>query len=232
MRIVARSLPLVVLLGCGGTTTASPHDAGGQEEVASSDSGAQDDATRSNDGTSPADTGAKTEGGQPDSGADSAASWSPVCPENVPTVGAACPQTVEGVYCEYNEAWWDVGCSTIFSCQQGTWADTGWGGSSSLPAPGPNPASCPSNPSFIQGGSACDGGITCLYNQGVTCECVVLSNDAGDVWECLPQSGCPGSRPRLGSACIGSMVCTYVLCAYVQDCVNGVWQPHVADPCQ
>jgi hypothetical protein len=63
---------------------------------------------------------------------------------------------------------------------------------------------------------------------------VQLDSGASLEWICLPEEGCPFPRPRLGSACAGSVepggqVCTYEACSYAQVCRNGVWQAQQAE---
>jgi hypothetical protein len=187
-----------------------------------SDTGTTRDGDKG-DGSGPSDSSTVTDGSQTDSGDDSSGPWSPVCPQNQPPLGTSCPQM--GLYCEYNEAWWNVNCSSVVYCGT-TWGVGAPGGSPCLPEPGPNPASCPVNPSFIHGGTPCpEAGLTCYYEQGITCDCFSLSEAGSPGWSCLPEATCPSSRPRLGSPCNVTGPCTYEYCAYVEGCVNGMWQP-------
>lgn len=114
-------------------------------------------------------------------------------------------------------------------CDQGPWADYTRPGQTCLPEPGPNAPSCPQNPGVIARGSACpQGGLECSYGQGSYCSCNAADSGAAQPgWYCVPETGCPDTRPRLGASCAtfpGSYVCTYEVCAFGVQCTGGVWQ--------
>lgn len=153
-----------------------------------------------------------------------AAPWSPVCPASPPAVGSACSSDQDMVFCEYGDAWWNVACDTIERCYGGQWIQAEAGNGSCLPPPGPNPAECPAGGTAI--GACPEAGLTCNYLQGVVCLCSTAgAPDAAPNWDCIPEPGCPTTRPRLGAPCMGSLGCTYELCAYNEICQSGVWQP-------
>lgn len=214
-----------LLSGCGGSVSGSPSaDSGtgdGTVDGAPIEAGADGSAT---DGAELGD--AAHDEGVADAPDDTErdGGWSPVCPDTVPMVGSAC-QTPSGVYCEYNPAWWNVSCSTIVVCSGGVWANGAPCTTPCFPEPGPNPGACPQNPTGIPDTSPCpEAGITCNYDQGVSCSCIPLGPpDAGDGWHCYPEPGCPSARPRLGAACTSSTFCTYL--AVPEECRNGAWQP-------
>jgi hypothetical protein len=203
MRTLMSALSLTLAVGCGGSTAISPQD-GGRE----TDSGGQDSDDDAIDG------------GQP----DATGPWSLVCPAMAPTAGATCTQ--DSLQCEYGDAWWSISCDQVLGCSHGVWISETPSASTCLPQPGPNPSSCPSNPSFIQNGRVCSqAGLTCYYGQGAICSCDSLPNDAGGAqWGCIPDPGCPSSRPRLGAPCTGTAACTYEACVFAEMCSKGVWQ--------
>lgn len=193
-------LASAVTIGCGGRTNG--------------------DAAPSGDSGSGSGSGGSSEAGDSDS---ANANWSLVCPDSAPTVGTACTQ--DQLQCEYGDAWWNVSCDTTVQCIGGQWIADQPSTSPCLPAPGPNPPSCPQNPTAI-GHTACPQlDVECVYGQGVFCTCDSNDPDGGNpYWGCLPEPGCPASRPRLGAPCAGGQVCTYESCVYTQQCADGVWQ--------
>lgn len=178
------------------------------------------------DGAPSGDSGSgSSSGGSSEAGAsDSAnANWSLVCPDSVPTVDTPCTQ--DQLQCEYGDAWWNVSCDTTVQCIGGQWITDQPSTSPCLPAPEPNPPSCPQNPTAIGHTSCPQLNVECVYGQGVFCTCDSNDPDGGNpYWGCLPEPGCPASRPRLGAPCTGGQVCTYESCVYTQQCVDGVWQ--------
>jgi hypothetical protein len=150
----------------------------------------------------------------------------------VPVEGSACTQ--QTVQCEYGTAWWNVACDKVVQCENGQWTTIQPSFGACTPQPGPNPAACPATYASVAQGSACsDTSTQCWYPQA-ECSCQFPfggppppNSDAGPVgtWQCIPESGCPYPRPRLGSACtIEGTYCTYEVCSYAQTCMNGVWQ--------
>jgi hypothetical protein len=210
------TLSLVFALGCGGSTSASPQDGGGQP-----------DGTNQKDTGTQGDSGAPLDSAVPDGAwgiPSDGGPWSAVCPETAPAVNSSCSHDM--LVCEYGDAWWNVACDTVVVCSFGQWTLRQTGGGPCLGKPGPNQPGCPSNSGTIVESSACpEAGLTCNYEQGVVCGCFG-SADAGSGWNCQPARDCPTSRPRLGAACSGQQECTYVLCAYSEQCVGNVWQPH------
>lgn len=82
----------------------------------------------------------------------------------------------------------------------------GDGGSSTHPV-------CPVESTSPQRPACQSAGTDCSTKKGC-CRCdVVLGCGAGPVWTCIMPSkngaGCPGEVPAIGSACNGSMVCSY-----------------------
>ena len=202
-------LAAILALGCGGKTS-------GEQQLG--DSGSSSGG--------PSDTG-----GSPDAGSDSLPSWdasddapwSAVCPIATPTIGSAC--NGNGTECEYGDAWWNVSCDTIVACSSGQWSDYEASGQTCLPAPAPNSQSCPPDYGVIVQKSACpNAGLECFYGQGAYCECLGADAALGGGWRCLPETGCPSTRPRLGSPCDSIYTCTYAECAYAEVCSEGVWQ--------
>jgi hypothetical protein len=204
-------------VGCGGTVLGST-DGGGSD--------ARDDAAREAGQDAP----------EPDGSLDDAGnSWSPVCPEEEPTVGAPCsiPEKMDTpeILCEYGKLQYDPTCDAIYQCEQGVWSKGNPLGSTCQPD-GPNSASCPSTYADITGidGGACsDNGLRCEYPEGV-CSCAKsfggpIEPDGGTTWFCNPGPGCPMPRPRLGASCSGSsQVCQYLTCEFGESCTDGFWQ--------
>jgi hypothetical protein len=155
--------------------------------------------------------------------------WSPECPAAQPSAGSSCAGVM--TVCEYGDAWWDVSCDTVLSCANGTWALSPPSQGSCVPAPGPNPAACPTDPSTIQKSASCpEDQLDCYYGMGTSCICTVgaVHPDAGPTWSCAPEPGCPSTRPRLGSSCSEStQVCGYGVgsAGVGEQCLNGTWQP-------
>jgi hypothetical protein len=226
MRLRIVCLASSVLIGCGGSfaTSDSVGDGGGGGDAGTHDASPPGD-----------DAGPLPDGGSADSSpADASPPWSPSCPASTPALGSSC--SVEGVACEYGDAWWNVACDPVVQCQGGVWTtyELFSFAAPCSPEPGPNPSSCPATEGDVSQGSVCsDTSLSCVYAQGV-CSCQVslggpILIDGGQhaYWGCLPESGCPWPRPRLGTACVSSeaMTCTYEACAYGQGCDNGLWQP-------
>jgi hypothetical protein len=150
--------------------------------------------------------------------------WSPVCPVAMPTVGESC--SIGATVCEYGSAWWNVSCDQVFECYSGRWTDYEASGQTCLPAPPANSQSCPVDYGVIVQDSACPTeGLECFYGQGAYCTCNGADAALGAGWRCLPETGCPGTRPRLGAACDSLLTCTYTDCAYAEVCSNGIWRP-------
>lgn len=190
-------------LACGGKT-------GSSAEPADSGSTADDGAVQGDS------SWGSPEGSEP---------WSPVCPPDAPTVGAPC-QGVD-VACEYGSAWWDVSCDAVYRCTSGAWAQAQVSQETCFAAPGPNSPSCPSDPGTVQPASPCPSKITCYYGDGAFCSCLQPNRpDAGLVWGCGPDPGCPGTRPRVGASCVGSQLCEYNdSSGFAEQCIGGSWQP-------
>jgi hypothetical protein len=197
-------LAAIITVGCGGKTNGD-HAA---------------DSASSSGGSS--DNGPDGAWGQP----DGSGPWSPVCPATQPALGASC--SANSVMCEYGDAWWSVACDQVVLCQDGRWVVGGAGQNTCLPQPQPNSPACPSNVEIIPNGSTCSQpSLECYYGQGVQCECHPPIDDAGGPpnWVCVPESGCPSSRPRLGAACTGQpSTCTYQPCVFEEVCIGGIWQ--------
>lgn len=200
---------------CGGSVAGSSRqdDRGG---VGDAISDAANTVESGDDGAETLDGGFDEADAEP-SDAPVDGEWSTVCPLSQPASGSYC--TDSPAVCEYNEAWWSISCSTVLTCIASAWTIPQTCAGPCLPAPPPNSAQCPSNPSTITG--ACpDAGLECSYDDGVLCNCVTVS-DGGYRWECTPGPGCPSMRPRLGGTCPpGQPACTYgPLTMY---CENGV----------
>ncbi|HEX8794521.1 MAG TPA: hypothetical protein VF765_26430 [Polyangiaceae bacterium] len=164
--------------------------------------------------------------GSPPSGGSS---WSPVCPESLPTIDSSCFNPVAEPPCEYGNAWWDTGCDTIVQCTTNAWNLVDVANETCFPAPGPNSADCPRDGSAIGVGTACaQSGLTCYYDGGTACACAAGSHaDAGTTWQCNPDPGCPIPRPRFGASCSRERTCNYGVEPNVigEQCINGFWQP-------
>jgi hypothetical protein len=229
-RMLAGTLLIGVLSGCGGATFSAEHDGGGHDA-------SERDGSERHDGGLDARTG---DGGQGDAPAthdapthadapvadDASPPWSPVCPTIAPVVGATCAN--EGVTCEYGLLQYDVACDTVFQCENGAWSkfDT------FMPCvpDRPNSATCPSTLANVPQGGACGPtGLSCAYPEGV-CSCemqfgpIIADGGEGATWTCNPGQGCPMPRPRLGSPCTSNTSCTYESCDYGQSCQGGAWQ--------
>jgi hypothetical protein len=154
---------------------------------------------------------------------------SPECPGTQPSVGSSCSGVM--TVCEYGDAWWDVSCDTVMGCNNGTWELSPAGQGPCVPAPGANPAACPMDPSLIQTGAACPRAqIDCYYGMGTECGCLGSSArpDAGPIWVCAPDTGCPSTRPKLGASCSAyGQMCGYGIgsTGIGEACLNGTWQP-------
>ena len=194
----------ILAVGCGGEALGGPNG---------------------DDGGPRSDTGPGSDAGP---GPDGGPSWSPVCPEDQPSLGSAC--SIDGLTCEYGKLNYDPSCDTILLCAGGRWGDSSVGLESCQPD-GPNPKSCPATYAGVQaiGNGACDDeGVQCAYPQGV-CWCTVgfgglEAADAGATWTCAPGNDCPMPRPRVGSTCTGNKNCTYEPCEFSESCADGYWQ--------
>jgi len=205
-------------LGCGGGSASDSRSRETPDAGVASDSAAMADVDAAGTAGRTADAAdGDSWGTSPDGGP-----WSPLCPEQPPVLQTKCAQP--GLSCEYGNAWWNVSCDTIVDCAGGEWFTGAAGHSPCLPAPGPNSASCPADPSTAVGGGCPSDGLTCYYGQGSLCQCGPWGGDAGLTWACFPGGGCPSARPRLGSPCTSTATCTYAPCDYAESCVDGVWQ--------
>jgi hypothetical protein len=190
-------------------------EADGSDSGLATDASARDDAYTTD---AVSDASVSTWGISPDGG-----HWSPGCPDLPPTLGAPC--STEALECEYGHAWWSVTCDTVVQCLQGAWsADPLAGASLCSSEPGPNALYCPPDQQAVTAGSTCpDAGIVCYYGEGANCACSPAFGGPTTTWVCVPGYGCPTTRPRLGSACAGSQDCSYEVCAYGEQCTDGVW---------
>jgi hypothetical protein len=224
MRALTATLVLFVSAGCGSPAGVSPRDAAVQHDATnegdSGDTEAGIDDGGSSDGNARSD--GEAGGAAITDAAAGDAAWSPVCPENPPTMGDAC--STPSVLCEYGNAWWNPNCDLLFSCvgpTNATWYQSSVaGGAPCIGPPGANLSACPTSAPA----GPCDAAITCFYDQGNSCECL-QSADAAPQWACIPADpACGTTRPRLGSPCTDEgLVCEYVRCAYAQQCMNDVW---------
>ncbi len=204
---------LLVVCGCGGTVDgAADAGSGSPQAEAGLDSPQSSDAY---------DAGASDAWGVPPDGA----AWSLVCPESPPALGSTCSQSTS-IQCEYGDAWWNAACDTVVVCAGGHW--------SKLPmiagctsAPTPNSLACPSDPVSAAGAACSSAGTGCYYDLGANCYCTTgpfAPPDASAKWICVPGSGCPLTRPRLGASCNStSAECVYNGCVSSEACVNGAW---------
>ncbi len=175
--------------------------------------------------------------GAPDAAVDVGSSWSPWCPEDAPEVDASCVTALGwSQSCEYAYTWWSVSCAQVVECEQGTWKQAPPTFGACPPEPAPNGSACPDSAALVKGPCA-PAGVTCDYLQGIACTCAD-DGDGGTAWSCLPEPGCPITRPRLGAACgdpdaatpYGGQQCTYERCGLAVVCANGAWQPTIP-PC-
>ncbi len=164
--------------------------------------------------------------------------WSPVCPDALPALGSPCTPTHTAapvpVACEYGDAWWDVACDTVVTCDGG-WTIATPAGTQCTPKPGRNPASCPSSLGALP--HACASGSPTCYYGTVTCFCQIEGlpyppPDAGMFWSCdVPQGACPAVRPRLGAACSNDgLLCNTGGGLFGEECLGGFWQQAVGGP--
>jgi hypothetical protein len=142
----------------------------------------------------------------------------PGCPAAQPTDGTACAK--EGLECEYGpDPRWT--CNWVASCYQGRWSVTttndAW-----CPTPSENPAACPGSFTEASQAGVCDApGTPCQYAEG-WCSCMFFGGpplpDGGGQdysWQCGfgLATGCPASRPRLGTSCTApDLDCEYSAC--------------------
>jgi len=182
-------------------------------------------------------TGDDAGDGGPEPVLDAGSAWSPWCPGTAPEVDASCVTALGwSQSCEYAYTWWSVSCANVLVCQQGAWQKSPPTFGPCTPAPPPNGAECPASEALVKGPCA-PAGATCNYLQGVACTCAD-DGDGGTAWSCLPEPGCPITRPRLGAPCgspdaatpYGGQTCTYEKCRLAVVCANGVWQPTI-QPC-
>jgi len=192
--------------------------------------------------------GGKTDSSPPgtDAGTDGFVHPTPSlpCPTDQPADGASC--THDGVECEYGS---DprYTCNWVATCSNGMWSSStsndAW-----CPTPQANPAACPAT--YGQPGACTDSdvGAPCQYAEG-WCSCIFVGGpptpDGGGPdtsWMCFDQatmtSGCPKSRPRLGTACAqGDLECDYSPCgtpsglAVQCDSSTLTWAQSFGSPC-
>ena len=228
MRAPVLALASILLLGCGGAF--APAEPGGDGGPAADGGGTGDGSPH--DSAPPGDSGPLPDGGGPDViDFDAAPPWSPICPPSAPAIGSAC--SLVNAECEYGGAWWSVSCDTVVRCDAGQWTLEHPSFESCTPEPGPNAPACPATYASVPMGASCtDTSLSCVYAQGL-CSCqiplggpVMLDGGSG-YWGCVPGSGCPFPRPRIGSACgaASGTYCTYEACSYGQSCQGGVWVP-------
>jgi hypothetical protein len=202
------------LLGCGAASGLLVP--GGS--LGSDDSGAL--GSRTSDGSAVPDASTKV---GDDASRDA---WSPVCPANAPTVGAACPE--DALFCEY-VATQGASCDEIVLCSGGVWASSLPPGSPTGCPSGPNSAACPATFQGVPSGGACAETATCQYPDGFcVCASVLLPEVTAPemLWRCGPEPGCAAAPPRLGASCSAlGMTCTYPSCVGVTCTEQGDWQP-------
>jgi hypothetical protein len=195
LRVGAVAAMAPSLAACGGLTNG-----------VGSDGGPKSDGSGSSSDTSepPSDAGQD----------DTAATWSPVCPDTPPTLGASC--TAANVSCEY-------ACNSyVFSCSsQGVWS--AGANIPCDPSASTNPAACPSG--AIQPQASCyQDHLACVVPDEGECVCIPTPEPDGGTywWSCNPQPGCPYPHPRIGSVCTEGMYCAYPAGEAV-ICTNGLW---------
>jgi hypothetical protein len=175
--------------------------------------------------------------GAADAPLDAGSAWSPWCPEEAPEIDASCVTALGwSQSCEYAYTWWSVSCAHVVVCQQGAWQASPQTFGPCTPEPPPNASACPDSAALVKGPCA-EAGVTCDYLQGISCACAD-DGEGGTAWSCLPELGCPITRPRLGAPCgapdaataYGGQQCTYERCGLAVVCANGAWQPTIP-PC-
>lgn len=144
----------LLAFGCGGSvanqTLAPAVDAGGV------DSGEPDGSH--NPPPTPVPDAAPNEDVAPPP-VDASHPWSPVCPEQPPSLGTSCAP--EGTQCEYGTQY-DPSCNDLVQCQGGAWTQTRFGPCN--PTSDPNPPACPATSADVPKNQACsDTGLVCLY---------------------------------------------------------------------
>lgn len=167
-------------------------------------------------------------------GGGTGSSWSPVCPDSAPTAGKPCGISTSTA-CEYGDAWWDISCDTVVTCDNYAWVASVPGSGTCTPRPGPNPASCPPSANTLS--AACsDIDLTCYYGT-VECTCGIAGlpyppADAGPTFNCaIPGPGCPSVRPRLGATCsTEGLLCNVGAGLFGEQCVGGNWQVATGGP--
>ncbi len=211
-------------IGCGGAAfdATSKDDAGG----------ASDGATPPPDAGTLGPDSASDGGASGDGGGDAAAS---PCPASVPSAGAAC--TRSGLECEYGTSP-VTACNTVATCAGSTWTITP-PNSSGGACRGSLDSQCPATYALVPKGSHCsDPNLVCDYPRG-RCACeaptggIVVLADASlmtTTWMCQTgTTGCPDTRPALGTACSPEGTsCDYGACTIpdgtAEECTGGVWQ--------
>jgi hypothetical protein len=216
--VVAVSAGVALGTACGGSSFTSASDDAG---VSGPDGGGADDGAAAGD-----------DGGAVGTGDGGGAAF---CPATRPQAGTACaPADFE---CEYGT---DplVPCDQSSVCNKGVWAAVSFANPPTCPTPTPTEnVKCPltyAAGQAVENTSCSDEGLTCSYPQGI-CACARAQAGAGGgaQWHCpTPGSGCPATRPRLGSSCAGAAAgvqCDYGTCTLrvgvAEKCgTDGHWQ--------
>ncbi len=219
------ALAFVSGLACGGLVAGPKVEPGGD--------GGTPDARRSEAGRVDTGVPAPDAGRVPDAGVDVGhpvpdathirdASVS-VCPASAPSAGETC--TRAGLECEYGSSP-NPACNDLWTCSGSTWTHTPHGGACPSPS-----GTCPSYATASARGSCSPDSLICAYPQG-TCICTDdpggLPTMGGPDWFCTATTtGCPATRPALGSACSDPSLkdCDYGQCSggVGEACTDGYW---------
>jgi len=152
------------------------------------------------------------------------------CPSSPPVTGGSCE--LPALACEYGDDW-SPRCNVLAQCWRGGTLDRTWQvrepSGDACPTPTSLSIGCPATPS-TGSCSASDAMVLCVYDSA-RCVCFPFSS-VGEpptyTWQCqsAPESGCPATRPRIGSRCsVDGQSCTYAVCSYGGGtyCSDGVW---------
>jgi hypothetical protein len=219
------TLPLTLVLACGGGTTSSGGDHGGRSGAAGSSAGGSDAGGSSAGGSS---AGGSSAGGSGGSGA--------ACPERVPAPGSSCKASDTGSsFASAQCSWGDdrrPQCRTTARCTDGSW--------SVMQPPAactdtvPLPAACPATPGAAKG-SCDDPTLACWYDDSTICRCMPCVGGSEypicqpidpPEWFCKQSdSACPNPMPQAGSSCDKSSELNCgPSCELPIRCRDGVWQ--------
>jgi hypothetical protein len=190
---------------------------------------------------SPSTDDASLDGASADTATEAGGSFK--CASAPPTPGAPCTTPGPGLYvCEYGGDAHGA-CTTVYECST-TKDGSHWTVREAIPDCGKNAADCPATYAAKEGQACTSARETCDYDQG-RCGCEQCQSDAGtkSIWRCrtwgdASTTGCPATRPLLGTACATEgQSCNYYHCCSPPDvgpfetCVGGTWTQGLDGSC-